>query len=167
RAQQHMLGLLHPVALAQLGRKEAPDARLQQHHAAAVLAHQQGPARERDAAELVGRTPALPQRPRAVAEHGAPVEALRVAEDRAKLHDAEIAPPSSRHYRGLGAGRRGRPRNLATRGAGRTSDLQYHPAVSPAASPAMSPTQSPTQSKLRQRLTTLFTVIGIMSTLLV
>src|SRR5688500_7380605 len=81
RFHEHVSILLHPEALAELRLEEGANAGLQE-NGPTVLAHEQRAAGERDAAMLVRGRPLLPHRLRAVAEHRAAVEPLRVAFDR-------------------------------------------------------------------------------------
>ncbi len=79
--EQHVPRLDDAVAIAQIRGEEGADAGLEEDAAAAVLDDEQRAAGEGDAVSLVGVDPALPQRARRVAEHGAAVEALAVAGD--------------------------------------------------------------------------------------
>jgi hypothetical protein len=82
RVEQAMPFILDAEPFAQLRREERSDPRFEQDPSTAGLLHQCGPAGQRNAILLVGGDPLRPQRLRRVAEHGAAVEALRVAEER-------------------------------------------------------------------------------------
>ena len=86
RIEQHMVRFDHAIAFAQLRLEEGTDAGLEQHGLAGQALDQQGAAGQRNRVGFIGRNPLLPDRLRRIAEHGAAVEALRIADDRPEFH---------------------------------------------------------------------------------
>ena len=78
--QQDMLGLLDAKSVLELGLEECANTGLQEDISPFFL-DQQGPASQVDPVAVVWRCPPLPKGTGSVAEHGAPIELLRIAED--------------------------------------------------------------------------------------
>ena len=86
RIEQYMLRFLHAVAFAQLRLEKRTDAGFEQHALAVQAIGQQRTASERNTVFGVGPDPFFPHAFGDVAEHGAAIEFLRIAEDGPQLH---------------------------------------------------------------------------------
>ena len=89
---EDVVGLLHPVARAEVGREEGPHPGLEEHPAISLVDEQRA-AGEGDPVRVVGIRPPGPERPGRVPEHRPAVEALRVPGHGPQAsHAATLAP---------------------------------------------------------------------------